>query len=65
MRVNPVLGRLLMDSGLVPPHCFNVELLMPAKGMATLRYEVMLSREHCEVLSRLFATLGKDITDLE
>lgn len=54
------LGTLLQQEGIVPPHCSNVELHVPATGAAFLRYDVFLDSAHIPGLQRALAALVAD-----
>jgi hypothetical protein len=54
-RVPMDLQKRLVDLGLVPKHCQQVELFIPAVGMLMLRYEVAVTHEHIAQLAAFFA----------
>jgi hypothetical protein len=54
MAITPVsrFGQALAAEGLVPPHVRTVELLVPADGGMTLRYEVWVQEADLPKLGR-------------
>ncbi len=54
------LGKALIEEGLCPPNCSNVELHIPATGVMTLRYDVFVDTKDIPKLQR---ALGKLIED--
>ena len=46
--------KMLRELDLVPAHCVNVELVIPAAGLMMLRYDVFVTTEHLEKLQVVF-----------
>jgi hypothetical protein len=49
------LAKALEAEGLLPPHCRFVDIVLPADGVTTIRYEVFVSREDLGKLATAFA----------
>lgn len=59
--------RLLVEQGLVPQHCSNLELIMRPNAPMILRYEVFVASEHLDKLALVFqamASEGKERQDV-
>lgn len=51
------LGKELIAEGLVPPHCFNVELHVPTDGAVVLHYEVYVTDDDLAKVRRAFGRM--------
>ena len=51
---------MLLELGLVPANCVNVELIIPANGLMTLRYDVYVTTEQIEQMSIVFQGLASE-----
>lgn len=60
IRISTELAKRLMAQGLIPPHCAQVELLIPASGAMVLRYEVWVTDAHLEMLGSAFTEMAAD-----
>jgi hypothetical protein len=45
------IHKLIVDSGLVPPECREVALVLPASGAVCLRYELFATVEQIEKIA--------------
>lgn len=59
-----LLGKALMDEGLVPEGCSNAELHIPATGLAFFRFDVWLRSEDFEKLARVLKTMQPALTQM-
>lgn len=59
------LGKYLIEEGVLPPQCRNVELLLPVDGALALRYEVFVTAEDLPKLARCLVRLGESATPVD
>lgn len=60
IRISTPIVERLTEQGLIPKRCFNLELLVPASGAMTLRYEIYLTDEHCAALGQAFLDMASE-----
>lgn len=63
IRIPMASQKMLLEAGLVPPNCSNVELHIPAAGVMMLRYDVFVTREHLEALSVVFQAMASEVRE--
>ena len=61
MRIPDSIQKLLIEQGLVPPHCRSIELLMPADGAIVLRYEVYVTTDHFSKFAVVFEGMAASV----
>lgn len=49
--------KALVDAGVVPDRCRNLELIIQASGALVLRYEILVTAEDIGKLSKAFAAI--------
>jgi hypothetical protein len=52
--------KMLLELGLCPPGCSNIQIVMPASGAMVLRYDVFVTAEHLDKLSLLFQLMASE-----
>ena len=52
------VGKALMDAGLVPDECADIEILLPADGLFQIRYTINVKPEDIPKILQAFAALA-------
>jgi len=46
---------LLRERGVLPEHCRNITLTVPANGAMVITFEIFVATEHLDILAEAFA----------
>lgn len=55
IRISTPVVKLLQARGLLPDHCREVTMMIPADGAMILTFEVFVTTEHLDILAEVFA----------
>lgn len=55
IRISTPVVELLKARGLLPEHCREVTLMIPASGAMILTFQVFVATEHLDILAEVFA----------
>ena len=65
MRLPQSAQKLLVEQGIVPPGCSNVELHIPAVGAMLLRYDVYVTARQLDKLGIVFRAVAADLRAIQ
>jgi len=65
MRLPTSCQQMLIERGIVPPGCSNVELHIPAHGALMLRYDVFINGELLDALASVLRAAAASVSGLD